>query len=204
VISTILATSCPWFLDALARLAGKLDQGFEHALLLLGPKDQIRMRAVRGFLEAARSILLDRRPAVWGNLEVVSIAEHGEKHGSEVPRRPVVRWRDIVDVGVGQGVVRHVAVIALDARGGVGGAMPISNPLKTIAVGQLSTSFRQLGISRITLYSWYSRLPSIGWKAPAISDSSLTLRFTSSTPECGECSSGPESSSRARFVEKPT
>jgi hypothetical protein len=82
----------------LRRLAGKLDQGLEHARLLLGPEYQIRVKALRSFLEAARPVLVDRRPAAWGNVEVATVAQHSEEHGGEVPRRPVMRWRDIVNV----------------------------------------------------------------------------------------------------------
>ena len=102
------------------RLTGKLDQGLEHARLLLGAENQVRVRAAGGLLESARSIRGDRDPAAWRNVEVAPIAQHGEEHGGQVPGRPVVRRRDVADVGLGQRMVRHVAVIALDARGGVG------------------------------------------------------------------------------------
>src|SRR4051812_16816352 len=87
---------------------------------------------------------------------------------------------------------------------GYGRAIPISKPLQTTGVGHFEATAMQLGTSWTTLYSRKCAFPSMVVKAPAISERSRTFLRISSMPGSGETASGPDSSSRARLVEKPT
>ncbi len=119
-----------------------------------GLQNQIAVISLRILFEARESVGLDGDGSARGDVEIATVGEDRVEHAGQVPGRPVVRRRVAADVRLGEGMMPHIAIVALDAHGRVGQGDPdleaADKPWPS-AIGRLNK--RELAMSLTTLYS---------------------------------------------------